>query len=70
MARRGSNDFDLLPGISQRFVAAGGAQSLSHPFSHRNSPAARSTLNLTQFLFIKQNLEPLTHIVSINDSHD
>jgi hypothetical protein len=52
----------------ERFATTSQVEGLPHPFGNGHAASAGDALNLAVFGILKDDLEPLSRILSLNDS--
>jgi hypothetical protein len=65
---RDSNDLQFGRSFAARLAPAGLHKCLSHPFGNGNAAQTRRTLNVAIFGVLNDNLQPLSHEMSLFDS--
>ena len=67
-ACRRSNDVELGRNLAARLAPAGLHKRLPHPFSNGHAAQTRRTLDIAIFGVLNDNLQPLSHEMSLFDS--
>ena len=68
MADRGPDRLQLPPGAPSGLAPPRGPQGLPHQLGHGHALPARDTLDVTELGVVQQNLQALTHVMSMIDS--